>query len=105
MLPLCERVLHTSRMDFLPCRHRGSPVPTKPKTIGQHLVRRRVQLGLHQSQAARLLEISTVTLSRWELDKIFPPEPYHDQIILYLRCDPFEQGAKRHLETPKATNP
>jgi DNA-binding XRE family transcriptional regulator len=105
MLPLCERVLHTSRKDFLPCRHRGLPVPEKPKTIGEHLVRRRVQLRLHQSQAARLLEISTVTLSRWELDKVYPTMRYHDRITGYLGYDPFTQDSKRHLETARTTNP
>jgi DNA-binding XRE family transcriptional regulator len=105
MLPLCDRVMHTSRTDFPPCRYHRRPVPRKPKTIGQHLLRKRAQLRLNQSQAARLLEISIVTLSRWELDKVFPSEPCHDRIIGYLGYDPFKPGAKKHAKTAKATNP
>jgi transcriptional regulator with XRE-family HTH domain len=35
-----------------------------------------------------LLGVSTVTLSRWELDKVFPTAAYHDLIAKYLGCDP-----------------
>ena len=38
--------------------------------FGGHLRRRRLQLKLHQWQAAQKLNVSTVTLSRWECDKV-----------------------------------
>ncbi|MBI4659541.1 MAG: helix-turn-helix transcriptional regulator [Verrucomicrobia bacterium] len=90
MLPISARVLQASRTDRIPLRNRGIPVPQEPKTIGEHLRRRRAQLRLHQSQAARRLGISTVTLSRWELDKVYPTWGHHSKIIEYLGYDIFK---------------
>lgn len=90
MLPLCDRVLRVSRDKYLPSRNRGIPVPKEPTTIGGHLRKRRLQLKLFQSQAARKLKVSTVSLSRWECDKIVPTAPHHDKIVAYLGFNPFE---------------
>jgi DNA-binding XRE family transcriptional regulator len=89
MLPICDRVLTASRKEFLPLRNRGIPVPTQPTTIGGHLRRRRMQLEIFQPEAARVLGISTVTLSRWECDKIYPTPEFHQSITAYLSHDPF----------------
>ena len=48
-----------------------------------------MQLEIFQSEAARMLGVSTVTLSRWECDKVYPTPEYHQSIITYLGCDPF----------------
>jgi len=74
----------------LPIRHRGVPVPREPKTLGEHLKRRRVQLGQKQAEAVRILGISTVSLSRWELDKGFPSWDHQPAVIDYLGYDPFK---------------
>jgi len=74
----------------LPVRHRGVPVPRDPKTLGEHLKRRRVQLGQKQAETARILGISTVSLSRWELDKGFPSWDHQPAVIDYLGYDPFK---------------
>jgi transcriptional regulator with XRE-family HTH domain len=89
MLPSCERTIFCSRASYLPSHNRGIPIAKQPKTIGEHLRRRRAQLHHHQSQAARLLNVSTVTLSRWECDKIYPVWKHHQLIIDYLGYDPF----------------
>jgi len=44
---------------------------------------------MHQSEAARRLNVSTVTLSLWECDKVYPVWKHHAKIIEYLGCDPF----------------
>ena len=90
MLPFCDRALSASRKEFLTLHSRGTPIPIKATTIGGNLRRRRAQLRLFQSQAARLLGVSTVTLSRWEGDKIYPTPEYHPAIITYLGHDPFK---------------
>ncbi|MBU6399313.1 MAG: helix-turn-helix domain-containing protein [Verrucomicrobia bacterium] len=64
-------------------------MPRQPATIGGHLRKRRLQLRIFQAEAARRLGVSTVTLSRWECDKVQPTAPYHPRIIEYLGCDPF----------------
>jgi transcriptional regulator with XRE-family HTH domain len=89
MLPFSERIINVSRDNYLPSHNRGIPVPKEPKTIGDHLRKRRLQLGIHQSEAARRLGISTVTLSRWECDKVYPTWQQQPIIIKYLGYDPF----------------
>lgn len=89
-MPFYKRILKASRSHFLPIRHRGVSVPRDPKTLGEHLKRRRVQLGQKQAEAARILGISTVSLSRWELDKGFPSWGYQQAVIDYLGYDPFK---------------
>src|ERR1039457_201876 len=72
MLLCCERSMRISRDKYLPSRNRGIQVPKEPTTIGGHLRRRRLQLKTFQSEAARRLGGSTVSLRRWECDKVYP---------------------------------
>jgi DNA-binding XRE family transcriptional regulator len=94
MLPFCERTVHIPRDKYLPSHNRGIPVPKDPTTIGGQLRRRRLQLKTFQPEAARLLEVSTVSLSRWECDKVFPTAPHHAQIAHYLGHNPFNRPEK-----------
>src|SRR5437879_702492 len=75
MLPCCDRTINVPRAKYLPSRNRGIPIPKEPTTIGGHLRRRRLQLGIFQSEAAKRLGVSMVTLSRWECDKVYPTWP------------------------------
>ena len=98
MLPFCERVINVERAKYLPSHNRSIPVPKEPKTIGEHLRKRRLELGIFQSEAARRLRVSTVTLSRWECDKVHPTWPQQPAVIAYLGFDPFTNPA---LGSPK----
>lgn len=89
MLPFCDRVQSIARSRYLPSRNRGIPVPKEPSTIGGHLRKRRLQLHIRQSEAAARLMVSTVTLSRWECDKVYPTWDHHRAIMAYLGFDPF----------------
>jgi DNA-binding transcriptional regulator YiaG len=95
MLPLYERSMRISRDKYLPSHNRGTQVPKEPTTVGGHLRRRRLQLKIFQPEAARRLAVSTVSLSRWECDKVFPTAPHHPQIANYLGFDPFTEAAKQ----------
>jgi transcriptional regulator with XRE-family HTH domain len=51
--------------------------PTAPVlTLGELIQRRRIERGLTQEQLSRLLEVSAITISRWERGK-FAPDPTH----------------------------
>ena len=89
-----HRTIRVVRASRAPLAIRGIPIPKSPTTIGGHLRRRRTELGLGQSQASYSLGISTVTLSRWECDKVFPTVPYHQRIVEYLGYDPFKTTSK-----------
>ena len=41
-----------------------------------------------------MLGVSTVSLSRWECDKVFPTALHHPQILAYLGHNPFTGLAK-----------
>jgi transcriptional regulator with XRE-family HTH domain len=84
-----------SRKAYLPSHNRGIPVPKQPITVGGHLRRRRLELQIHQSEAAVRLKVSTVTLSRWECDKVYPTWEHHPRLIEYLGCDPFVSSGLR----------
>lgn len=88
-MPFWERILRIPRDKYLPAYNRKVPVPKNPTTIGGHLRRRRLQLKIFQSEAARKLGVSLVTMSKWECDKIYPTWQYHSKIIEYLAFDPF----------------
>ena len=77
------------RDKYLPSRNRKVQVPKNPTTIGGHLRRRRLQLKIFQSEAARRLKVSIVTLSKWECDKVYPTWQHHRRLIEYLGHDPF----------------
>src|SRR5262249_3623477 len=67
-LPSCDR-------EYLPSHNRRIPVPKAPTTVGGHLRRRRPQLKIIQREAARRLQVSTVTLAAWERDTVYPTWP------------------------------
>jgi DNA-binding XRE family transcriptional regulator len=93
MLPFYERVLEVPRDKYLPASIRGNPVPKDPTTLGGHLRKRRLQLGLLQSVAARLLRVSTVTLSKWERDVLYPAWSNQPKVTEYLGYNPFTDSA------------
>ncbi len=91
------------RDKYLPSHNRGIFVPKAPTTIGGHLRRRRLQLKILQYEAACRLKVSTVTLSRWECDKVYPTWPHQPAVVAYLCYDPFTNpalGRPKGNETP-----
>ena len=65
------------------------PIQTDLNLLGRHLRRRRLQLKLFQSEAARRMKVSNRTLSLWECDRLYPTWFYWPRIIAYLGFDPF----------------
>jgi transcriptional regulator with XRE-family HTH domain len=97
-LPFCDRCVRVPRDKYPPSHIRGIPVPHEPTTIGGHLRRRRLQLKILQSQAAAKLGVSTVTMSRWEPDAVYPTWHFQPRIAAYLGYHPFTDPA---LGSPK----
>lgn len=101
-LPCCDRHVRIPRAKYLPSHNRGILIPREPISIGGHLRRRRLQLKLLQSEAARRLRVSPVTLSRWERDTVYPTWPLQPRVIEYLGYSPFtnpELGRPKSNET------
>lgn len=62
--------------------------PTEPRTIGEHLKRRRLDLGLTQREAADALSANVATLYTWEKNRKEPDRRHLPGIIRFLGYDP-----------------
>jgi transcriptional regulator with XRE-family HTH domain len=60
-----------------------------PKTIGDHIKKRRIELGLSQPQAAERLAVSAATVLNWETGLRHPQIRSIPAILSFLGYDPF----------------
>jgi len=102
MLPLCERSTSVSRTGTPKFWRHSYPIGKQPNTIGEHLRKKRFELGLKQSQAAREMQVSKLTLSLWETDKVYPKWAQQPKITTFLGYDPFTNPA---LGAPPSNKP
>jgi transcriptional regulator with XRE-family HTH domain len=59
-----------------------------PQSLGQHLRKRRKELGLLQREAAGMLGVSTDTVVNWEKDKTKPVTAQFRPVVAFLGYDP-----------------
>jgi len=59
-----------------------------PKTLGEHLRKRRKQLALVQREAAERLGIDVFTYLNWETDKTKPVDAQFAPVVTFLGYDP-----------------
>ena len=64
------------------------PYAREPKTLGEHLKKRRYELELRQKDAAGRLEISQSTYITWETYGAEPEIRYWPRIVAFLGYDP-----------------
>ena len=85
----CRRVAFLHPHVPVSLRHpRPKPYAETPKTLGEHLLRRRLKLGLTQPQAAFRLAIKPDTLLLWEKDRVKPTARQFPAIFRFLGYDP-----------------
>ena len=63
----------------------------EPKTLGEHIRKRRLKLGLKQKDVARQLGINTWTVLNWEKGRTEPPIASMPAIVQFLGYDPFPE--------------
>lgn len=63
--------------------------PTDPQTIGDHLKKRRYELGLRRKDVAAELHVNEFTVCGWENNKKEPSVRYLPRIIEFLGYCPF----------------
>lgn len=68
---------------------RPLPYAREPKTLGEHLKKRRYELSLRQKDVADKIEINQSTYITWETDQAEPEIRCWPQIIDFLGFDPF----------------
>jgi len=64
--------------------------PANPKTIGEHLRKRRYDLHLTQAQVAKIIGVSEDSITYWENERSYPQVQYYKKIIDFLGYNPFE---------------
>jgi len=74
-----------------------------PQTLGEHLRKRRKELGLLQREAAERMGVSTETVLNWEKDKTRPVPSQFRPLVVFLGFDPTPPGTslKDRLEAKR----
>jgi len=70
---------------------RAKDYPEKPQTLGEHLKKRRRELGLLQREAAERMGVSTDTVVNWEKDRTKPIAAQFRPVVTFLGYDPTSQ--------------
>ena len=70
----------------------NSAYPTELKTIGDHIKKKRLDLGLLQKDVAKVVGTTTKTLPNWEKNHVTPAIRFMPKIIKFLGYIPFEIG-------------
>ena len=65
--------------------------PQSPQHIGEHIKKRRLDLGLLQHEAAEEMSVSPWTVINWESGETMPPVWYGTRIIKFLGSDPMPE--------------
>ena len=81
-------------LQFVPIRLKAlKPKETdfEPRSLGEHLRKRRLVLGLTQNQAAKQLGINSWTVLNWEKGHTEPPIESMPAIVRFLGYDPFPE--------------
>jgi transcriptional regulator with XRE-family HTH domain len=63
---------------------RPKPYPEHPRTLGEHIKKRRLELALTQAQAAKVLMISPSTVLNWETGCTSPSIRYLPSVFTFL---------------------
>lgn len=85
-LPLCH-------VQFRGRRPLSPAYPKEIHTIGDHLRRRRLALGLGQPEVARQLRVKTCTITNWELGHTRPALRWLPRVVAFLGYDPRPDSA------------
>ena len=63
----------------------------EPGTVGEHIRKRRLMLGITRRDAAEALKVTATTLLNWELGKRQPRIQYIPAVVEFLGYDPLPQ--------------
>jgi DNA-binding XRE family transcriptional regulator len=58
--------------------------PTRPKTLGERLKKKRMDMGLFQKDVARVIGVSTDTITNWEKGRTKSSKNNLERIIRFL---------------------
>ena len=91
-LPICHIELKAQKPN-------RKPYPKELKTYGDHLRKKRLDLNLSQPQVAKIINITTDSITNWELNRNNPSLKQVQKIILFLEYTPINKECeiKRYI--------
>jgi DNA-binding transcriptional regulator YiaG len=74
-------------------------IPVNPKTLGDHLLLKRIEANLTQPEVAQMAGVSTRIVRKWEHGSICPTESHWQTLVQLLGLD--SQFANGSNQTPE----
>jgi len=93
-LPFCRATLHGVRCPIGPYLARVKGHPTNPKTIGEAIRKRRLDLGLRQVKVAKIIGCNELTIVNWEKGHTNPRVNKMAGVARFLRIAVAKHKAK-----------
>ena len=86
-MPICKIVIKAKKPN-------RKPYPKELITYGDHLRKKRLDLDLSQLQVAKIMNVTTDTITNWELNRGNPTLTYIPKIISFLGYTPIIEENK-----------
>lgn len=77
-------------------------MPLNPVSIGDHIRRRRIELGLFQAEVGRIFKVSKDCITFWENNRSSPLMIFYPRIIEFLGYIPFDLDISTEMGSIKA---
>lgn len=71
---------------------RKNRYPTDPKSLGDHIRKRRMDLNLFQEEVAKIITVTTDCITNWENNRSEPQIQFYPSIIKFLGYQPFNNS-------------
>jgi DNA-binding transcriptional regulator YiaG len=94
-LPTCHLTLAAARPSISVYERAVKRYPDQPKTIGDHLRRRRLDLGLEQADVAKTFNVHRTSVQNWESSRYEPGTPMLAKIVAFLGYNPGQPNKKK----------
>jgi transcriptional regulator with XRE-family HTH domain len=91
-LPFCKVTLHGMRCPQRPYFTQVKKYPANPKTIGEAIRKRRLDLGLRQVEVAKMIGCDEMSIVNWEVGHSTPRINRVPDVIRFLGCNPLPTG-------------
>lgn len=89
-MPICHVTLSATKP-------RDRAYPLELKTIGDHLRKRRLDLGLLQREVAEQIGVTKCTIQYWETNRVSPAIRFRPLIRSFLGYDTYDQNRSESL--------
>jgi DNA-binding transcriptional regulator YiaG len=90
LLGIYHHTIHHRKSGFSPHFRQLRRYPATPRTLGEHLRKKRIDMGLSMPKLAKLLGVGVTdtAIEKWEKNQNRPTEPYRSRIVEFLGFDP-----------------